>query len=119
MNIGELAVGLLGGTGPEGRGLALRWAMAGARVTIGSRSIDRARAAADELNQRIGRPLIGGEENDVVARESEFVLVSIPFEHAAPTVEAHQDDFTARAILIDATVPLAFEKGRVRYVELP
>jgi NADPH-dependent F420 reductase len=119
MDIKELTVGLLGGTGPEGRGLALRWAMAGARVTIGSRSLDRARSAADELNQRIGSPLVGGEENLTVARESEFVLISIPYEHAAPTVEAHQNDFAAGAILIDATVPLAFEKGRVRYVELP
>src|SRR5690348_10500536 len=107
MNIKELTVGLLGGTGPEGRGLALRWAMAGAKVTIGSRSLDRARAAAGELNQRIGSPLVGGEENRTVARESEFVLISIPFEHAAPTVEEHQDDFSGSAILIDATVPLA------------
>jgi NADPH-dependent F420 reductase len=119
MDIKELTVGLLGGTGPEGRGLALRWAMAGAKVTIGSRSLDRARAAADELNRRIGSPLVGGGENQAVARESEFVLISIPFEHAAPTVQEHQGDFAGGAILIDATVPLAFEKGRVRYVELP
>jgi len=119
MNINELTVGLLGGTGPEGRGLALRWAMAGARVTIGSRSLDRARAAADELNQRIGSQLVGGEMNQLVARESDFVLISIPFEHAAGTVQEHQDEFKSGAILIDATVPLTFEKGRVRYVELP
>jgi len=119
MNIGELTVGLLGGTGPEGRGLALRWAIAGAEVTIGSRSIDRARSAAEELNQRTGRQVIRFAENAIVARDSEFVLISIPFEHAPSTVEAHQNDFRAGAILIDATVAVSFDKGRARYVELP
>jgi 8-hydroxy-5-deazaflavin:NADPH oxidoreductase len=51
MNINELTVGIIGGTGEQGRGLALRWAMAGARVTIGSRSAERAKEAADELER--------------------------------------------------------------------
>ena len=50
MNISELKIGVIGGTGEEGRGLALRWAMAGAQVRIGSRTTERARAAADGLN---------------------------------------------------------------------
>ena len=53
MNINELSVGLIGGTGEEGRGLALRWAAAGARVSIGSRTLERAKTAADELNLSI------------------------------------------------------------------
>ncbi len=117
MNINELKVGLIGGTGEEGRGLALRWAMAGAQVTIGSRTRDRAREAADELNQHLGQSLIRAAENREAIVESEFVLLTVPFAHASSTLEAHRDDFRAGSILIDITVPVTFEKG-VRYVEL-
>ena len=126
MNIDALTLGLIGGTGEEGRGLALRWAMAGAQVLIGSRTLDRAKSTADELNQlldaRAGPPpsqRIGYAENrDVIAR-SEAVLLTVPFAHAASTLEAHRQDFRAGSILIDITVPVSFEQGRVRYVELP
>ena len=125
MNINELSVGLIGGTGEEGRGLALRWAIAGARVSIGSRTLDRAKAVADDLNklldaragqssQRIGY----GENRDVIAG-SELALLTVPFAHAASTLEAHRQDFRDGSIVIDITVPVSFEQGRVRYVELP
>ena len=118
MNIDELKVGLIGGTGEEGRGLALRWALAGARVRIGSRTIERARTTADELNQFVPTNPIGYGENGTVIAESEFVLLTVPFAHAASTLESHAQDFRAGAILIDITVPVSFEQGRVRYVEL-
>ncbi len=125
MNISELKVGLIGGTGEEGRGLALRWALAGAQVSIGSRSLDRAKTAADELNQVLESRLGGaperigfGENRDVIAR-SEFALLTVPFAHAASTLEAHLQDFREGSIVIDITVPLSFEQGRVRYLELP
>jgi 8-hydroxy-5-deazaflavin:NADPH oxidoreductase len=118
INIKELRVGLIGGTGEEGRGLALRWAMAGARVTIGSRTTDRARAVADELNELIGGRAIGYAENKKAIAESDLVLLTVPFEHAASTIESHRDDFREGAILIDITVPVSFEKG-ARYLALP
>lgn len=125
MNINELTVGLIGGTGEEGRGLALRWAMAGAQVTVGSRTIDRAKATADELNQLLeahtrqgSRQRIGYGENRVVIGQSELVLLTVPFVHAASTIETHSRDFREDSILIDITVPVSFEQGRVRYVEL-
>jgi len=118
MNINELKVGLIGGTGEEGRGLALRWAMAGARVAIGSRTIERAKTTADELNQFVPSNPVGYGENSSVIAESEFVLLTVPFAHAAATLESHAQDFRADAILIDITVPVSFEQGRVRYVEL-
>jgi 8-hydroxy-5-deazaflavin:NADPH oxidoreductase len=126
MDIHELSVGLIGGTGEEGRGLALRWAMAGAQVSIGSRTIDRAKTTADELNQILnGSALqpapqrIGyGENRDVIA-QSTAVLLTVPFAHAASTLEAHRADFREGSILVDITVPVSFEQGRVRYVELP
>jgi NADPH-dependent F420 reductase len=125
MNIEELNIGLIGGTGEEGRGLALRWAVAGARVLIGSRAIDRAKETADELNQllegRPGRPIqrIGYVENREAIAQSELVLLTVPFAHAASTLDAHRDDFREGSILVDITVPVSFEQGRVRYVELP
>jgi NADPH-dependent F420 reductase len=115
----ELRIGLLGGTGPEGRGLALRWARAGARVSIGSRSADRAKTAADDLNRLIGSETIQYGENGTVASGSDFVLLAVPFSHAASTLEDHQARFQEGAILIDATVPVSFEAGKVRYAEPP
>ena len=126
MNIEDLKVGLIGGTGEEGRGLALRWALAGAHVSIGSRTLDRAKTTSDELNnilgERDGRPApqrIGyGENREVIAR-SDVVLLTVPFMHAASTLETHRGDFRDGSILLDITVPVSFEQGRVRYVELP
>jgi NADPH-dependent F420 reductase len=122
MNINELSVGLIGGTGEEGRGLALRWAVAGARVSIGSRTLERAKTAAQELNQMLGSrapQIVGfGENRDVIA-QSDLALLTVPFAHAASTLEAHREDFREGSILVDITVPVCFEQGRVRYVELP
>jgi NADPH-dependent F420 reductase len=125
MNINELTVGLIGGTGEEGRGLALRWAIAGARVSIGSRTLDRAKSTADELNQLLEqRPehsshrIDFGENREVIAG-SELALLTVPFAHAASTLGTHRQDFRDGSILIDITVPVSFEQGRVRYVELP
>jgi NADPH-dependent F420 reductase len=119
MNINDLRVGLIGGTGEEGRGLALRWALAGAQVVVGSRAIEKAKATAEELNATIGGERILGETNQAAIAGSEFVLLTVPFAHAASTLEAHRQDFREGAILIDITVPASFEQGRVRYIELP
>ena len=119
MNINDLRVGLIGGTGEEGRGLALRWALAGARVVVGSRAIEKAKATAQELNAAIGGERILGETNQAAIAGSEFVLLTVPFAHAASILEGHRQDFREGAILIDITVPASFEQGRVRYIELP
>ena len=119
MDINELKVGLIGGTGEEGRGLALRWAMAGAQVMIGSRTLERAKEAADELNPHLPDHPVGYGENREVVAQSEFVLLTVPFAHAAATLDGLKSDFRAGAILIDITVPVSFEQGRVRYTELP
>lgn len=119
MNINDLKVGLIGGTGEEGRGLALRWALAGAQVTVGSRTIEKARATAEELNAIIRGERISFAINQDAIAGSEFALLTVPFAHAASTLEAHRKDFREDAILIDITVPVSFEQGRVRYVDLP
>jgi len=118
MSISELSVGLLGGTGEEGRGLALRWARAGARVVIGSRAADRARETAEQLNRILGSDAIGHGDNQRAAR-SDFVLLSVPFQHAVSTLEAVQQELRPGSILIDATVPVSFEKGKATYAAPP
>ncbi len=118
MQINELTVGLIGGTGEEGRGLALRWAMAGAQVMIGSRSEDRAQEAAAELNHLLGRQAITYGSNQAAIAGSEFVLLTVPFDYAEATLAAHHHDFRADAVLIDITVPVVFDKG-AKYRELP
>jgi 8-hydroxy-5-deazaflavin:NADPH oxidoreductase len=117
VNINELKVGIIGGTGEEGRGLALRWAMAGAQVVIGSRLVGRAQEAADELNKALGSEKVAYGTNETAVAASEFVLLTVPFDYAALTLESLKDQFRSDAILIDITVPLSFEQGRVRYLE--
>jgi NADPH-dependent F420 reductase len=119
MNINDLRVGLIGGTGEEGRGLALRWSSAGAKVTIGSRSMDRARLAATEINQVLGGSYLHHGTNKEAIEGAEIVLLTVPFEHAASTLETHAADFARDSILIDITVPVSFDKGRARYIDLP
>jgi NADPH-dependent F420 reductase len=119
MTIDELTVGLIGGTGEEGRGLALRWALSGARVTIGSRAIEKAKTAADELNAMMGGDRVAYATNRDAIGCSEFVLLTVPFAHADSTLETHRDDFREGSILLDITVPVSFEQGSVRYLDLP
>ncbi|MFY9607340.1 MAG: NADPH-dependent F420 reductase [Blastocatellia bacterium] len=119
MTLDDLKIGLIGGTGEEGRGLALRWALAGARVTIGSRAIEKAKTTADELNTIIGGDRIGYATNQVAIARSEFVLLTVPFAHAASALDAHRQDFREGSILLDITVPVLFEQGRVLHVDLP
>jgi 8-hydroxy-5-deazaflavin:NADPH oxidoreductase len=120
MDIKELKVGVIGGTGEEGRGLALRWAMAGARVRIGSRTPERAQAAADGLNPFVPDNPIGYGDNREAVSDADFTLLTVPFEHAAATLASLAGDLRPGAIVIDITVPVSFEKGvGVRYVELP
>ncbi|PYT08706.1 MAG: NADPH-dependent F420 reductase [Acidobacteria bacterium] len=126
MDIQELSIGLIGGTGEEGRGLALRWAIAGAQVSIGSRTLDRAKTTADELNQILNgralqpapQPIGYGENRDVIAR-SESVLLTVQFAHAASTLEAHRGDFRQGSILIDITVPVSLSASEHLKTLLP
>lgn len=95
-------VAVLGGTGPQGRGLALRWADAGVDVVLGSRDPQRAAAAAVELGVR-------GAGNRDAAQQADFVLVAVPFAGHAETV-AEVADAVAGKILIDCVNPLGFDK---------
>lgn len=110
-----LTIGLISGTGEEGKGLALRWAMTGLPVRIGSRSIERARDAASELNKLLNKDAVEGVENRDVVDSSQFVLLTVPFDHAAETLQLYRNDFKKGSLLLDVTVPVAFDKGRANY----
>lgn len=101
-----LTIGLLGGTGIEGKGLALRLAQAGLALTIGSRSLERARGVAAELNRQVPGERITGADNPAMLAQAEIVLMTVPFTQAVPALETYRDAFRPGAILVDVTVPV-------------
>jgi NADPH-dependent F420 reductase len=108
-------IAVLGGTGAQGSGLALRLAGAGHDVTVGSRDAEKARKAAAELGARIGKP-IAGADNRAAAAAAEIVFLTVPYAAQRTTVEEVRDRLEGK-ILVDATVPLAPPK--VSVVQLP
>jgi hypothetical protein len=110
------AIAVLGGTGQEGGGLALRWAKAGHRVIIGSRSAEKAVAAAEELNRSLGDKKVGGSRNREAAAAAGIVVLTVPYSAQRATVEDVRDQLAGK-IFVDATVPLVPPK--VARVQLP
>jgi NADPH-dependent F420 reductase len=108
-------IAVLGGTGPQGTGLALRLAVAGHDLIIGSRDAERARAVAGELSTRAGT-MIQGNDNPSAAREGEIVFLTVPYAVQRSTVEGVLGVLSGK-ILIDTTVPLI--PPRVGVVQLP
>ena len=105
-------VAIVGGTGPEGRGLASRWARAGLKVIIGSRDESRARATAQELAGQIGGDArISGAENASAVQQSDVVVLAVPFEAQFKTLKSLQTAFRPNSTLIATTVPLASSVG--------
>ena len=101
-------IAILGGTGPAGMGLALRWTRAGETVIIGSRSAERAREAAAKIKQRVGAHAnVTGEENSVACNAADLLALTVPFEGQATLLKQLKPAFKPGSILIDATVPLA------------
>lgn len=113
-----LTIGFLGGTGVEGRGLALRFAKAGVPVLIGSRSLKRARQVAEELNRQLGVGPIGAAENPEMIGASELIFLTVPFQQARAALDAYRESFRQGSVLVDATVPLTFGDGPIQIVRL-
>jgi len=105
-------IAILGGTGDLGTGLARRWAKAGHKVVIGSRTAEKAEAAAADLKD-FG---VRGLENKAAAETAEIVAITVPYANQVATLEAVKDALAGK-ILIDATVPLMPPK--VGTVQLP
>jgi hypothetical protein len=100
-------IAILGGTGSEGTGLALRWAKNGYDVIIGSRKEEKALAVTSELNEILGEELIRGMENGAAAREADInVLTVVATAHEAALIGL-KDDLQGK-ILVDATARIKF-----------
>jgi 8-hydroxy-5-deazaflavin:NADPH oxidoreductase len=110
LNVAELVVGILGGTGDQGRGLASRFARAGHRVIIGSRSEERAQAAAAELGQSLPGQAgsVEGMTNAGTARRADVVIAAIPWEGHASLLESLAAELAGK-IVIDCVNPLGFD----------
>jgi 8-hydroxy-5-deazaflavin:NADPH oxidoreductase len=105
-------IAIIGGTGPAGMGLALRWARAGETIIIGSRDAARAQKSAEDIKQKIGPDAnISGMENAAACAAADILMLTVPFEGQAAILKQLKSSITEGSILIDATVPLAAAVG--------
>lgn len=100
-----MIVSILGGTGEQGPGMALRWAKAGVEVIIGSRQQERAARVAAELNQELGQEIIKGMANPEAAAAAEVVAITVPFTAHRSTIESVKAHLAGK-VFIDVCVPL-------------
>ncbi|MEC7301850.1 MAG: NADPH-dependent F420 reductase [Pseudomonadota bacterium] len=109
-------IAIVGGTGDLGSGLAKRWARAGHQIVIGSRDAGRGAETPAKIKEDSGTTAICGVENADAAEAGEIVVLTVPYENHAPTLDAIRDKVQGK-IVIDVTVPLMPPK--VRTVQLP
>jgi NADPH-dependent F420 reductase len=103
-DVSGLSIGILGGTGDQGKGLAHRFALAGHSVIIGSRSAERAHQAAESIGAGVR-----GEENPVAARDADIVIVAVPYDGHRALLESLRAELAGK-IVIDCVNPLGFDK---------
>jgi 8-hydroxy-5-deazaflavin:NADPH oxidoreductase len=116
-DINPTSIAILGGTGKEGKGLAYRWAKAGYKVTIGSRTPQKAVDAAGELNEMLhGQASIEGLGNQEAAQVSEVIVLTVPYAAHRATLESMKEAMQGK-LLVDVTVPLVPPK--VSTVQMP
>lgn len=98
---------IIGGTGAEGSGLAVRWAAAGYPVIIGSRSADKAESSAAELSALLpaGSAPISGDTNAAAAAQGDIVVLSVPYEAQPATIDQIRDNAQGK-IVVTVNVPL-------------
>ena len=112
-----VSIGMIGGTGKEGKGLAYRWAKAGYRVFIGSRSEEKAKMVADEISELLaGNAVVEGMSNLNTARFADIVVVTVPYSAHRETLEGLKETLSGK-LVIDVTVPLVPPK--VAKVQMP
>ena len=107
---------ILGGTGKEGAGLAMRWALNGYRVVIGSRSEDKAQTRAAEMNGELGGDYLRGMANPDAAQTADIVVLSVPYGAHRATLESVAESCRGK-IVVDLTVPL--QPPQIMTVNLP
>src|SRR5512141_212167 len=99
-------IAIIGGTGPAGMGLALRWARAGEAIIIGSRDEKRAQETAAAIQRNAGTQAnVSGMENGAACAAADILVLTVPFEGQAGILKHLKPAITEGSILIDATVP--------------
>ncbi|WP_234411022.1 NADPH-dependent F420 reductase [Nocardioides terrigena] len=106
--IGDQTIAVLGGTGPQGRGLTRRFATAGLTVVLGSRTADKAEATAAELSSALGIPVSGASNADAAAA-ADVVLVVVPWDGHRELLESLRDTLAGK-VVVDCVNPLGFDK---------
>jgi hypothetical protein len=106
-----MQIGIIGGTGAEGRGLAARLAAAGVATLVGSREVDRAREAVERIRATDEALPVEAATNDSVVERSEVIFLAVPFAGASAIADTYRDRFRAGTVLVDLTVPLTFSGG--------
>ena len=101
----------LGGTGPEGKGLALRFALAGEEVVIGSRDAGRAKEAAESLLELAPGAAISGDVNEAAAAGANTIFVTVPYEGQQALLE-NLAPMLAGKLVVTAVAPMSFVRGR-------
>ena len=104
-------IAVLGGTGPEGYGLALRWARAGESVIIGSRDAKRAQDAAAKIKAVVANAKVSGDENVAACSAADLLVLTVPFAGHAALLKQIKPAIRPGSIVIDTTVPLAASIG--------
>lgn len=104
MDHARTTIGIIGGTGPQGRGLALRWAVAGQDVVIGSRNDDRAEQVASEIGHGVR-----GAANADCAAQSDVVVVTVPWDGHADILQELEPKLRGK-LVVDSVNPLGFDK---------
>jgi 8-hydroxy-5-deazaflavin:NADPH oxidoreductase len=105
----SVTLAFLGGTGDQGRGLARRFAIAGHRVVLGSRQVERAEQAADDLRASVPDPtLISGSTNEAAAAAGDVVVIAVPWEGHELLIRALAPALVAK-IVIDCVNPIGFD----------
>jgi NADPH-dependent F420 reductase len=112
-----LTIAVLGGTGKEGKGLAYRWARAGYKVLIGSRTPEKAVHVAEEVSMMLGgQSHVEGLGNPEAAQNADIIVMTVPYSAHKATLESVRDSVQGR-LFVDVTVPLVPPK--VSKVQMP
>jgi len=104
-------IAILGGTGKEGPGLALRWGKAGYPIIIGSRQLEKAQAAADEINQKLNITSTRGMENSQAAQAADICVLTVIHTAHQAALESLRESLKGK-ILVDATARVDFHDPR-------
>jgi NADPH-dependent F420 reductase len=102
-------VAVIGGTGPQGKGLAYRWARHGHRVVLGSRSAERADKAAAEITARVPDGVVTGAANADAAAGADVVVLAVPYDGHDDLVAALAEQLAGK-VVISCVNPLGFDK---------